>query len=282
MKITRNAIMLCIMPGVVILSCHVSLAQTNVAIREYTSENGRKIRITSTGNVIGLEMPAGYENIAGQRTREGYVVSYIDQYGITRVIHDVYDSYSTTFKSGERDLVPVSFTAPPSASGLAINTLISATAVLHTRDGLLRLENLITWRAGTGTVNVKMTIANRSANSSVKVLNLKRVADVNVARETLNTSVASSDFILFHNPLCSCPPPVPPGPWIPLVVFSGSNAIPLNTLASDDWELFNVGPGESLTGRQTNLDTQGVLVFRPNAPLPPLGSTSANVVHDIR
>lgn len=282
MKITRRAITFSFALVTVILACQASLAQGEIAVREYASENGRRIRITATGNVIGLEMPAGYENIAGQSSREGYVLSYIDQTGTTRIIHDVFDSHSMSLKPGVRDFVPISFTAPPSTNDLAVNTLISATAVLDTRDGLLRLQNVITWRAGTGTVNVKMTVTNRSA-TSVRLLNLKRVADVNAGGETLNTSFALPNEVYYFRPVCTCRPPIPPGPWVPLVVFSGGpNAVAMNVSAGDDSELFNVGPGPSLIGRQVDTDTQGVLIFKPDAPLPPGASMTANVAHDIR
>jgi hypothetical protein len=280
--ITPTAIAFAFALTIIVLCCQASLAQGEVVVREYTSENGRKIRITANGNVIGLETPAGYENIAGQRSREGYVVSYIDQTGTTRIIHDVFDSYSSTIKSGYRDFVPVSFTAPPSASDLAVNTLIAARTVLDTRDGLLRLENVITWIAGTGTVSVKMTITNRSA-TSVRLLNLKRAVDINAGGDTLNTSFVLPNEVYYFNPVCTCRPPIPPGPWVPLVVFSGGpNAVALNLHASDDSELFNVGPGPSLIGRQTDIDTQGVLIFKADAPLPPGGSMTGNVTHDIR
>jgi hypothetical protein len=281
MKIIKVARAVSVALQLMILASQTSMAQNEIAVREYSSENGRTIKLTSTGNLIGLETPAGYENIAVQGSREGYVVSYIDQTGATRVIHDVFNSHSTAFKPGSRDFIPVSFSAPPSTSDLAIDTLISATSVLHTRDGLLRLENVITWRAGTGTVDIRMTLTNRSA-APVKLLNVKRVADINAGGEKSNSSSGQSDSVFYFRPVCTCRPPVPPGPWVPLVVLTGANATALNVLAGDDSELFNVGPGDSLIGRQTDLDTQGVLIFKPNAPLPPGGAMTATVAHDVR
>ena len=281
MKITKVARAVSIALQVIILASQTSLAQNEIAVREYSSENGRTIKLTSTGNLIGLETPAGYENIAVQGSREGYVVSYIDQTGATRVIHDVFSSQSSVLKPGSRDFIPVSFAAPPSAGDLAINTLITATSVVHTRDGLLRLENVIAWRAGTGTVDIKMTITNRSL-ATVKLLNVKRVADINAGGEESNSSSGQTDSVFYFRPVCTCRPPIPPGPWVPLVALSGTNSIALNVLAGDDFELFNVGPGDSLIGRQTDIDTQGVLIFKPNAPLPPGGSMTATVAHDVR
>jgi hypothetical protein len=257
------------------------MAQGEIAIREYSSENGRRIKIAATGNLIGLESPAGYENIAAQGAREGFVISYIDPNGIIRILHDVFDTHSSSFKQGLRDFVLVSFTAPPSTGDLAVNTLISTKSVLDTRDGLLRLENEITWKAGTGTVNIRMTVINKSA-TTVRVLNLKRVADVNAGADTQNTSFGLTDSVVYFKPVCTCRPPIPPGPWIPLVFFSGTNAVALNVLASDDSELVSVGPGPSLIGRQLDTDTQGVLVFKADGPLPPGGMMNATVTHDVR
>jgi hypothetical protein len=227
-------------------------------------------------------MPAGYENIAGANIREGYVVSYVDQSGYVRVVHDVFDSYSTSYKPGLRDFVPVSFTAPPSASDLLVGTQITARAIVDTRDGLLRMENLITWEAGTGTVTTKMTISNKSTHASVRLLNIKRVADVNAGGEKGNTSFAGPSSVYFFNPLCHCRPPIPPGPWVPTVVFSGSAASALNLLAGDNSELFNAVSGDSLIGRQLDTDTQGVLVFKIDAVLPPGASRTATVTHEMR
>ena len=260
-----------------------STAQNDFTVRNYRSENGRQVSITSNGNVISLESPAGYENIGAGRIREGYVLAYVDANGTTRVVHDVFDSFSSTIKPNMKDFVPVSFTAPPSSEEIAVNTPITATAVHDTRDGLLRIENSISWTAGTGMVNVTMTVTNRSNSVPVRILTIKRVSDANAGGVKLNNSFVAGRTVYFFNPTCLCRPPIPPGPWIPLVTISGTgNSTALNLAAGDDSELFSAGPGESLPGPQTGIDTQAAIVYKVNAFVNPGAFRVAAVMHEVR
>src|SRR5438128_1611512 len=101
--------------------------------REYRAENGRRIRITSLGNLAGLESPFGFEHIDnGRRAREGYVLGYDDPLtGQSRVLYDVQDSYSRTL--GGRDFAPTSFSGPPAGATFPVNTVVTATVNVDTR-----------------------------------------------------------------------------------------------------------------------------------------------------
>lgn len=261
------------------LLASIVLAQDGPEIREYSAENGYKIAITSRGNIIGLEIP---ERVERTGPREGYVLSYVDGEGVTRVVHDVYDSYSAVIRPGARDFVQRSFIAPPSQHRIPLDTLISATAVVDTQDGLLRLENEIRWRAGTGVVQVRMTITNRSATRSVRVINVKRVSAPVLGPDTHLMSVTMPDLVSFMINKCNCPPPIPPPPWaLPEIIMRGdrpSNV--LQVLADDDYDLHNVESGRSLGDLVTGINTQGVIVFQINSLIAPQELINMNISHE--
>lgn len=286
----------------------IVLAQSGPEIREYSAENGYKITITTRGNVIGLEILGGTGVAEGAENREGYVISYVDSAGIVRVVHDAYDSYSAGIRPGERDFVQASFTAPPSQSRIPLNTMISATAVVDTRDGLLRLSNEITWRAGTGAVNVKMTVTNRSNIRSVRVMNVKRVLapfglgmDITslITRDGASAKASGRlggldmdptcpDSIRFSKPQRTPPPPPPPWeiimclPQPPQSLQSLQSTQPPHMLLaqSDDlYDLQNIGPGVSLGDFVMGIQTQGIFVFPINSIIAPLGSAGGKNVN---
>jgi hypothetical protein len=212
-NIKIKAVLFCIVLVCSGLSGTVYAQEAEVQKREYLSENGRKIKITSMGNLIGLETPMGFGHIDNH---EGYVLAYDDPYdGTTRVLHDVFDSQSMSIKPGLPDFVPVSFEGPPSGTSFEINTLVSATAVVDTRDGLLRLTHQFTWRAGTGTVNVKTTITNLAA-VSVYLRSHKHHGNINLdshgdfgAAGRLNSVITDPNLraIAVYNKTDRCDPP---------------------------------------------------------------------------
>src|SRR6185436_10308727 len=78
--------------------------------REYVATNGRKVRISSMGNVTGFQDSAGQEHINTKRSREGYVLAYRPPgLGRLAVVYDVHDAYSSVLSGTGRDIVPDSF-----------------------------------------------------------------------------------------------------------------------------------------------------------------------------
>jgi hypothetical protein len=105
--------------------------------REFVAQNGRKIRISSMGNLVNLvsfQSAGGAEHINVKRSREGYVLAYrLSAAQPLRVVHDVNDSSSQIISPGNRDFVPESFTFPSVNSGIPSDTFITATANLCQR-----------------------------------------------------------------------------------------------------------------------------------------------------
>ena len=260
------------------LSTGIVLADSGSETREYSAENGYKITITSRGNIIGLERPGRPEDVEAAWHREGYVISYVDGAGVIRIVHDVHDSYSADIRPGERDFIQGPFTAPPSQNNIPLDTMVSATAVVDTQDGLLRLKNEITWVAGTGIVHVKMTITNRSDRQSMRVINVKRVA-----APVQGSDLDPHEFVIMNNSVvvsrydkCICPPPIP-RPWPPwTITMSGdSPAVVLLARADDDYELQHAEPRDASSSPITGTIAQGVFVFQKNDEIPSLGSNEA-------
>jgi hypothetical protein len=244
--------------------------------REYRSENGRRIKISSRGNLAGLEAPYGFEHIdQGGRAREGYVVSYDDPVtGASRVLHDVNDLYSRTL-GGHRDLVPVSFRGPAAGTNFPIGTPVTATVIVDTADGALRLAHQFDWRAGFGSVRVTTTVTNRLAGY-LALRSFKRLADVNLDGGGAFGVALTNDWVRADNGIlisirCLCSPPVPPSPLTPEFVslhamsFSGGPAPAYKTInrAGDLAELSSMGPaiGSDLPGARRNENNQATLVW---------------------
>ena len=286
------------------LSGTVYAQDAEVQKSDYLSENGRGIRISSTGNLIGLETPAGFGHIEG---REGYVLAYDDPYSATtRVLYDVFDSQSMSIKAGLRDFVPVSFEGPPSGTTFPINALVSATAVVDTRDGLLRLTRQFTWRAGTGTVTVRTTITNLAPAPfllrSYKHFNNIRLNNYGAygVPGRLNPIIIDPTSRLMTVLPCAppdCPPPPipfsPPSPppitFTPdavsrhLLQMSGSPT-PTRAIVSragDDSELRLATPGTSLYDTKTPGDYQQTLAWVINQNLAAGGSRSFTTTYQV-
>lgn len=248
-----SMVLVCSLPGVAgssqLISDEPSPLAVNVAIREYVAENNRRISVTSMGNLIGFESPAGFEHINVKRPREGYVLAYQFLGSLkTLVAYDTFDTFSSNIKPGKRDFVPVSFVAPPSRVNIRFGEVITAVAVVETSDGRLRLTNKITWPAGSETVVTAMTIQNRS-KGRLRLLTGKRHMDIDTdggglvgkAPPDANIVVGPSALTLNLNPFrtsasaftlnilarpCFCPPP-PPGPPVEptdVVTITGSFA----------------------------------------------------------
>ena len=257
--------------------------------REYRAENGRAIRITSLGNLVSLESPYGFDHInMGTYAREGYVVSYDDPGPAqTRVLYNVNDLYSKTL-GGSRDLMPNSFTGPPTGTTFPINTPVTAIVVVDTEDNVIRLTHRFEWRAGLGRVTVTTTVTNR-LTSPVLLRGFKRHADINVdggggygnggalGAPGLNDWAHTTDGILASVRCGGCPP-TPPHPLTPetvsthVVFMSGIPAPPFSILksATDNSELFSAGPvlKTARLGARTNENNQVTLVWAGSALAP--------------
>jgi hypothetical protein len=244
--------------------------------REYRAENGRRIRISSRGNLTALEAPYGFEHLdQGGRAREGYVISYDDPAtGAIRVLHDVNDLYSRTL-GGFRDLVPVSFRGPAAGTSFAAGTPVTATVIVDTLDGALRLAHHFEWRAGFGNVRVTTTVTNRLAGY-VTLRGFKRMADMNLDGAGAYGVALTNDWVRADNSIlisirCLCSPPIPPSPLTPEFVslhamsFSGAPAPAYKTInrAGDLAELSSIGPaaGSDLPGARRGENNQATLIW---------------------
>jgi hypothetical protein len=227
------------------------------------------VRITSRGNLVGLESPFGFEHIAnGRGTREGYVVAYDDPAtGGLRVLHDVNDSWSRTL--GSRDLVPYSFRGPATGTTFPINALVTATVVVDTADGVLRLTHQFEWRAGYGRVKVTTTVANRLAGY-ISLRSFKRVADMDVDAAAMNDWERSDNGVSIYI-FCLCSPPIPPSPIVPgthVMSFTGAPAPGWKLIkpAGDVSEFSSAGPvmSSDLAGLRRNENNQATLIWAGN------------------
>jgi hypothetical protein len=261
-------------------------------VREYRAENGRRIRITSLGNLVALETPYGFDHIStATHAREGYVVSYDDPAtGVTRVVYDVHDLYSRTI-GGYRDFVPDSFSGPATDTTFAVNTLVTAVVAVHTQDSLIRLTHRFEWLAGTGRVKVTTTVATL-LSIPVNLRSFKRHADINVdggggyggGSSITGAAVHLNDWSQYGNGIlaserCSgCAPGPPPSPLIPetvsthVVSMTGSPAPPHAIVKSvtNNSELTSSGPslGTARTGSRRNEDNQVTLVWTGSTLVP--------------
>jgi hypothetical protein len=271
--------------------------------REYRAENGRRVRITSLGNLVTLETPYGFDHIStGSHAREGYVVSYDDPATTaTRVLYDVHDLYSRTI--GYRDFVPASFSGPATDTTFPVNTLVTAVVVVNTQDGLIGLTHSFEWVAGTGLVKVTTTVANLLA-SPVNLRTFKRHADINVdggggygggasitgAAACLNDWSRFGTGILASERCGGCAPGPPPSPLTPAMVsthmvsMTGSPAPPYAIVKSvtDNSELTSSGPslGTARTGSRRNEDNQVTLVWT-GSTLAPGGTQSFTTLYRV-
>lgn len=264
--------------GTCVASAQTSTTYGSVEMREYVASNGRKIRVTSLGNLTGFESPAGYDHIAGLRTRDGYVVAYYDPISArTRVVFDVADRFSSTISAGLRDLTPVSFSGPPNGSTFNIGAPVTATAIVETRDHVLRLVHTFSWTAGLGTVLVQTRVINNLPGLTVGLRTFKAHSDLNVDRKTSNNfnrvanSVAIDDRCA-PNGYC---PPCDPGkddcPTDRLVTLNpaAGSVVTIIKAANDDTELTSVGASlaTNRTGVRTLEDNQVTLVWAVDTPL---------------
>jgi hypothetical protein len=251
-------------------------------VRDFFAQNGRHISITSHGNLINLETPFGFEHIkSSTRAREGYVISYTNpSTGQERVIFDVHDVYSSVL--ARRDFVPVSFSGPATGTVFHVNSPVSATAIVDTADGLLRLTQRIDWLAGLGGVTIRSTVANR-VSVPVRVNFVKRHVDLNPdgggsygTNQYSNWERVSGGVDVYA--WCNCGPPPGPPPLTPAMVslhvikFTGDPA-PSYTMihtAADTSEFYTVGPSftTDLRGPRTSENNQVTLVW-PGSTLGP-------------
>jgi hypothetical protein len=145
-------------------------------VREYSAENGRKVRISSLGNIVYFESPMGFEHLALGGVREGYILGYEDPGPSPPKRRTVYDlsgsQYSRTISPPRRDLIPGTFSAPVDGRVFRVGEKVTAVAVVFTADNVLRLTHTITWIAGTGYINAEMWLQNR-LHRPVKVFGIK-------------------------------------------------------------------------------------------------------------
>ena len=275
------------------------------SVQRYASENGRNIKVASTGNLIGLEAPGGFEHIDSKRAREGYVLAYSDPFsGASRVLHDVFDRYSTTIKVPFRDFQVVSYSSSPVGVLLNLNDQVTATSVVETRDGLLRLTHVLNWKAGTGTVTVTTTVTNISG-LPLLLRSFKRHIDVDLDsagpygaahyQNSIVTDPGLGSVLIFNGSRCYPQPfdsPICPPRPLPINLVAASNhlmqisgnPLPTHTIvkdAGDDGELTSALPGPSLIGRRDFEDNQVTLAWMLNQSLNPGASKSFAVTYQV-
>jgi hypothetical protein len=265
--------------------------------RDYWANNGRKIRITSLGNLVGLESPMGFEHINnGVRAREGYVLAYTDPGGHARVLFDVNDIHSAVL--GRRDFVPYSFTGPASGTVFAVTTPVRVIAVVDTADGLFRLTHQFEWQAGLGTVTVTTTITNRTL-TPLTLNGYKRHADINLDAAGGYGVAGSSDWVRLTSSStsgigafvsCYCAPqPGPPPLTLATVsthVLTFTGVLPSYRMIhsdTDNSELYIAGPATStdLPGVRVHENNQATLVWA-GSPLAAGGSRTFTAQYDQR
>src|SRR5262245_3145480 len=251
--------------------------------RDFIAQNGRRIRISSMGNLVSFQSAGGAEHINVKRSREGYVLAYrLDASESMRVIHDVHDSYSQIISSGQRDFVPESFTFPSVNSGIPSDTCLTASATVRTSDGVIRLTHVFGWRAGYGPVGINMILTNISLKPLI-LAGVKRLVDNDTAQEYPNDFVKKGDGAVSFAPRCmttnDCPPPCrfddpecdPTRQGTPVFFMRGSPPPAYVSVKShyDNIELNSIGLTSSydLPGYRIDEDNQIVIGWSVNATL---------------
>jgi hypothetical protein len=189
--------------------------------RRYIAENDRTIRVTSTGNLTGLESPAGFEHLrnASGRAREGYRIRYVDATGATREVFHFGDTASSSIVPSSPDLLPEPLIGPPTGTRYAVGTVVTAKAAVRTRDNRLRIEQELRWVVGLDQL-IKVKVINISG-APLTILWFDRLADLNVSaggvygtRESRNSFIPIPTGVVSVEVRCRvalCPPPCNPG-----------------------------------------------------------------------
>jgi hypothetical protein len=267
--------------------------------REFVSENGRTIRISSLGNLIRLQTPTTFDHLLPKirrgslfdttRPREGYALVYIDPLnGQARISFDVYDLYSMT-QTGERTLVPVLFEAPATANIIPFDATMRARSIVDTSDGLLRLIHDFTWQAGTGEVSIATTVLNRQPGLPVGILRFARFVDADVdgrspgsAGKAETKTTGKMDSILISGDDCNsgiCPPD-PDCRICPDQASLRTHVMVMRGIPAPSYKLVNsvADPSAILSGGGGQPapdwlrfpgDRQAALVWQPNSNLGP-------------
>ncbi|GEM_PF-6582875 len=299
---TRTTLLLLTIGGSIGIPAAFAQLQTtfnNIDIREFVSENGRTIRISSLGNLIRLQTPTAFDHLLpkirqgslfdSRRPREGYGLVYIDPANNQpRIVFDVHDLYSRT-RSGDRTLVPVSFEAPPAANIIPFDSTMRARSIVDTSDGLLRLIHDFAWQAGTGEVSITTTIMNRQPGLPVGILRFARFVDADVdgrspgsTSRTETKTTGKLDSILISGDDCNsgiCPPD-PDCRICPDHVNLRTHVMVMRGIPAPSYKLINsvadpsailsVGGGQPAPdGLRFPGDRQTALVWQPNSNLGP-------------
>jgi hypothetical protein len=141
--------------------------------RELLAEDGRRIVITTLGNLVAFESPRGFEHYGGglEAPIDGYVLAYRDPATNTvRVLHNVYRSQSSTIEPGLGDFVPLSFDGPDPGNVFERGELAQASVVVGTRDGLVQIRTTYSWIRGMVRVESLVTAVKRR----IQILSFKR------------------------------------------------------------------------------------------------------------
>ena len=198
MKLSHSIVLLALSGVVRPLACYAQGEIPNqyvVEQRRYFSSNGRSIRLTSTGNLAGLESPQGFEHLRNSlgRAREGYLVQYVDPKGIERVVYNLGDVVSNLINPPGPDIVVESFQGPANGTRFVVGSSMKYTANLRTSDNLLRIRHEIEWRVG---LSIRFTTSISALISPVKLLRYQKIADLNVSAMTPSgTGNAVNDFV---------------------------------------------------------------------------------------
>lgn len=258
--------------------------ELNKEIREYISENGFRIELTTAGNLIGLESPVGFDYIERRFTKEGYLLSYRTPDGISRTVYDIYSYRSYSILNTQPDLIPVAFEGPANGSIWANGTILNARSIVKTSDNLLQLTHIFTWQVGSGQVSIRTVITNTHPDRAIELLAFKRIVDINIGLGSTNQTVEEWHIATPYEEArdsievayCNCPPPIP-GPPIGfgIVSLQGEPAVQSLTIksAQQTGDLFSERSETSLPNDSIG-DNLGVLGWQNSTLLNPQASSS--------
>ncbi len=116
---------------------------------------GWGIEVNEYGNLLSLRTPAGENLLKDQRRQlqEGYAIGYQDSADKERLVYAV--GNGNKYVRGLRVAAPLSSNVPgPVKPG----KLVTVKAQMESRDQLLALTRVITWKAGTGAVTATLSL----------------------------------------------------------------------------------------------------------------------------
>jgi hypothetical protein len=158
-------------------------------VQYWKDTSGDIIGVSSDGNLIYLEMPAGYEHLNVGFPGEGYGLCYSKSTGAQPPLYDIYGLVSTAENPGG-DVLPVSMGAAcpgfpfptctggstPALAKLTTGTL-AVTVVANDFNSSWQFKNIVTWKTGRTRLDVKTIVKNISGGIMTDVV-YRRNADI--------------------------------------------------------------------------------------------------------